>query len=226
MPEALDLTAVAVLGLLVGAAELASRYRDAPKAALYTRPALVYIALNLAASVLALALIHGYGWTFNATGASARWTQVLVAGVGAMALFRSSLFTVRAGDRDIGVGPGSFLQIFRDAADREVDRVRADARGTTVAKRMEGIDYRKAYEGLVPYCLALMQNVPNDEQRRLVDALKLLDGEKIDDAIKVRILGLNLLNVVGPAVLTAAVEALRDELATAIHTLTPPPGPN
>jgi hypothetical protein len=70
------------------------------------------------------------------------------AGVGAMALFRSSLFTVRAGDRDIGVVPGSFLQIFRDAADREVDRVRADARGTTVAKRMEGIDYRKATRAL------------------------------------------------------------------------------
>jgi hypothetical protein len=30
------------------------------------------------------------------------------------------------GDRDIGVGPGRFLQIFRDVSDREV--VRAEAR--------------------------------------------------------------------------------------------------
>jgi len=213
MPEILDMVAVAALGLLVGAAELASRYRDAPFAALYTRPALFYVALNILASVAALALIHGYGWDFGvAKGPGVRWTQVLVAGVGAMALFRSSLFTVRAGDKDIGVGPGSFLQIFRDAADREVDRVRADVRGKTVAKLFVGIDYKKAAEGLGPYCLALMQNVPNEEQRRLVDSLKLLDGEKIDDSIKVRILGLNLLNVVGRPVLTAAVDALRDEL--------------
>ena len=104
MPEVFDFVAVALLGALVGGAELVSRYRDAPHAAVYTRPALVYVALNVTASVLALALIRGYGWTFNATGASQRWTQVLVGGVGAMALFRTSLFMVRAGDRDIGVG--------------------------------------------------------------------------------------------------------------------------
>src|SRR5258708_7826230 len=81
-------------------AELASRYRDATQNALYTRPALLYIALNMAASALALALIRGYGWTFGPTSGSTRWTQVLVAGAGAMALFRTSLFNVRAGDRD------------------------------------------------------------------------------------------------------------------------------
>jgi hypothetical protein len=220
-PELLDFAAVALLGALVGGGELVSRYRDAPQSALYTRPALVYIALNVAASVLALALIRGYGWTFNATGASQRWTQILVAGVGAMALFRTSFFVVRAGDRDIGVGPGSFLQIFRDAADREVDRLRASARGMAVAKLMKGIDYKKAEEGLVPYCLALMQNVPDEEQTKFRRAVDLLTADRdIDDAIKVRILGLHIFNVVGPAVLTAAVEALRGELA---HAAAPPP---
>ena len=47
-----------------------------------------------------------------------------------MALFRTSLFTVRAGDRDVGVGPGSLLQTLRDAVDREVDRARGQARGS------------------------------------------------------------------------------------------------
>jgi hypothetical protein len=220
-PELLDFVAVALLGALVGGGELVSRYRDAPQAALYTWPALIYIALNVIASVLALALIRGYGWTFNATGASQRWTQVLVGGVGAMALFRTSFFMVRAGDRDIGVGPGSFLQIFRDAADRAVDRLRATARGMAVAKLMEGIDYQKAAQGLVPYCLALMQNVPDEEQTKFLRAVELLTADPdIDDAIKVRILGLHIFNVVGPAVLTAAVEALRDELT---HTVELPP---
>ncbi|HXM45228.1 MAG TPA: hypothetical protein VN924_28575 [Bryobacteraceae bacterium] len=212
MSDAWDYVAVAILGLLVGLAELVSRYRDTPQAAIVKIPALVYVGLNVAASILALALIRGYNWTFNTAGASQRWTQMLVAGVGAMAVFRTSLFVVRAGDRDIGVGPGGFLQIFRDAADREVDRLRATARSVNFAKLMKGLDYKKTSEGLVPYCLALMQNVPGEEQQKLQHAVDLLTkDDTCDDAIKVRILGLHLLNVVGPAVLTAAVEALRDE---------------
>ena len=33
-----------------------------------------------------------------------------MAGVSAMAFFWSSLFVVRAGDRDVGVGPSGFLR--------------------------------------------------------------------------------------------------------------------
>ena len=106
----------------------------------------------------------------------------------------------------------------QDAADREVDRLRASARGLQVGKLLEGVDYKKASEGLVPYCLALMQNVPDEEQQKLVHALQLLDEEEIEQAIKVRILGLQLMNVVGPDVLTAAVEALRGEMKVAAAT--------
>jgi hypothetical protein len=210
----IDFAAAALLGILVGLAELVSRYRDAPQSVLYKPPALVYLVLNGAASGLALALIRAYGWTFGAGADTVRWAQLLVAGVGAMALFRTSLFTVRAGDRDIAVGPATFLQIFRDAADREVDRLRARDRSSKVGKLLYGVDYTKASEGLIPYCLTLMQNVPDNEQQKLVQAVKLLDAEPIEPAIKVRILGLLLMNVVGPNVLSAAVDALREQLKT------------
>jgi len=212
MPQAVDYVLVAALGVLAGAAELTSRYRDAPGRALRTVAGVGYVLLNLVGAVVALALTRAWGWTFGASGAGERWVQVLVAGVGAMALFRTSLFTVHAGDRDIGIGPGSFLQIFRDAADRAVDRLRARDRGLRVGRLMDGINYAKACEGLIPYCLALMQNVPDEEQKKLTRAVELLTEERVDDSIKVRILGLLLMNVVGPDVLGAAVDALRDEL--------------
>jgi hypothetical protein len=214
MAVTVDFALAALLGVLVGLAELVSRYRDAPQAALYNRPAVLYLALNGAASGLALALIRAYGWTFGAAADTVRWTRLLVAGVGAMALFRTSLFTVRAGDRDIGVGPALFLQILRDAVDREVDRLRARDRVQQVGKLMDGIDYAKASAGLIPYCLTLMQNVPDDEQQKLVHSVKLLDADTIDPAIKVRILGLFLMNVVGPDVLAEAVGAFREQRKT------------
>jgi hypothetical protein len=104
MPDLVDYLVAALLGALVGGTELVSRYRDAPQSALLSRPAWLYVFLNASASALALWL--------------------------AMALFRTSLFTVRAGDRDVGVGPGSLLQTLRDAVDREVDRARGQARGS------------------------------------------------------------------------------------------------
>ena len=213
----LDYAIVAILGALVGGGELISRYRDAPARALYNVPAFVYIALNVAASLAALAIIRIYGWKFGVSGgdAAVRWAQVGIAGTAAMALFRTSLFTVHAGDRDIGVGPSSFLQIFRDASDRAVDRLRAKARGEKVSQVMTGIAYDKAAQGLPLYCLALMQNVPDEEQVKLSNSLKLLDSDDIDPAIKVRVLGLNLMNVVGPNVLIAAVESLREQMKVA-----------
>ncbi|MGA2072902.1 MAG: hypothetical protein ABSH52_05295 [Terriglobia bacterium] len=211
----LDYAIVAILGALVGSGELVSRYRDAPAGAIHTWPARFYILINIAASIAALFVIHVFNWHFGVTSGDApvRWTQVGIAGTGAMALFRSSLFTVRVGDRDVAVGPISFLQVFRDAADREVDRLRARARSDSVADLMEGIDYRKAIEGLPPYCLALMQNVAAEDQQKMLQALALLDKDPtIDPAIKVRILGLQLMNVVGPNVLSAAVKSLRKQM--------------
>jgi hypothetical protein len=211
----LDYAVVGALGALVGSGELISRYRDAPAGALRTGPALFYIFINVAASAVALFLIRVFDWHFGVTSGEAaiRWTRIGIAGTGAMAVFRTSLFTVHVGDRDIAVGPASFLQIFRDAADRAVDRLRAQARGDRVAKLMEGVDYAKAFEGLPPYCLALMQNVADEDQQKMLQALALLDKDQtIDPAIKVRILGLLLMNVVGPNVLTAAVESLRKQM--------------
>ena len=75
----LDWAAAAVLGGAVGASELISRYKDHPGAAIQSWPAMVYIAINSAASLGALSLIRTNGWF-----GPARWTQILMAGVSAM----------------------------------------------------------------------------------------------------------------------------------------------
>ena len=139
----LDWVAVALIGGIVGTSELISRYKDDPSAAIRSWPARFYIAINAAASMGALGLIHANGWF-----GQARWTQILMAGVSAMAFFRTSLFVVRAGDRDVPVGPSGFLQIYLAAADRAVDRQRAAARSAAVVAAMKGVDYAKAKDAL------------------------------------------------------------------------------
>lgn len=203
----LDWAAVAILGGVVGASELISRYKDHPGAALRIWPAIFYIAINSAASIGALGIIHTAGWL-----GSSRWLQILTAGISAIAFFRTSLFVVRAGERDVGVGPSGFLQIFLAAADRAVDRKRAAARSDAVASVMKGIDFDKALKALPSYCVALMQNVSPEDQQALERALKALDEQPAEPSVKVLILGIELINVVGVDVLTTAVRSLGDQI--------------
>ena len=214
-----DYMAVALLGVLVGVGELVSRYRDEPTRALFARqggliPALLYVTINALAALAALKLIHVFGWTFGGDAAqpSTRYTQVLVAGFGAMALFRSSLFTLRVGGQDVGVGPSSVLQIILDAADRAVDRRRARGRSGEVSRIMRNVSFQRASEVLPSYCLALMQNLSPEDQAELGRQVKALQPAAMDDQMKALLLGLALLNFVGLDVLQSAVDALGDKI--------------
>src|ERR1035437_2563239 len=120
-----------------------------------------------------------------------------MAGVSAMAFFRTSLFVVRAGDRDVPVGPSGFLQIFLGAADRAVDRQRGAARSAAVVAAMKGVDYAKEKDPPPPYCLALMQNISNEDQQELGRALKDLEAGTEEPNVKALLLGIELINVVG-----------------------------
>lgn len=205
-----DYMGVMVLGGLVGFGELVSRYRDDPLSAFKRVAGLTYIALNAAAGAGALAAIRSFGWTFGFEGETAalRLLQILVAGFGAMALFRSSLFVVRAGGQDVAAGPAGFLQVVLDAADRAVDRNQAEERANVVTRLMEAVDFDRAYQALPAYCLALMQNVPPAEQAELAREVARLRGASMTPRAKSLALGLALLNVVGADALKAAVESL------------------
>jgi hypothetical protein len=203
----LDWAAAALLGCVVGASELISRYKDHPWAAIKSWPAIVYIAINGTASVSALGLMQANGWF-----AKSHLTQILMAGVSAMAFFRTSLFVVRAGDRDVAVGPSGFLQIFLTAADREVDRKRASARSKAVADVMKDVDYNEAKGALPEYCLALMQNVADEDQQTLSRALEKLEAQDLETSVKAMLLGIELINVVGVDVLTTAVKSLGEQI--------------
>ena len=205
---------VMLVAALVGIAELIARYRDAPTDVLRRLPAVIYVTINAAAGAVALLVIDEFGWTFGVTQDGAtRITQVAAAGLSAMAILRAAVFTVRVGDVNVGVGPNLLLMVVLDAADRAVDRDRANRRNVLVVEIMDGVDFDKAKKALPSYCLTLMQNVPKEEQRAVAEEVKSL-GKALDLNRTVRTLnlGLALLNVVGEDVLRASVEALGDEI--------------
>lgn len=197
-----------LFGASVGVAELLSRYRDAPSFVLLSAPGIGYILINGLASVAALGAILAFGWTFGATGGAQGVTQVLVAGFGAMTLFRSSLLTVKAGGDDVGIGPSSVLSIMMAASDRSADRLRAADRAGRVHEIMDGVQYAKAETALPTVAVALMQNLSPADVAALSADLAGLKSLTLPDEVKAFLLGLKITNVVSTAVLAAARQSL------------------
>lgn len=203
----------AFLAASVGAAELTTRYRDAPAEVLKLWATWTYIGLNAAAGVAALFVINAFGWTFGASGDATSVARVAAAGIGAMAVFRSTLFSVRVGDVDVDAGPHALLKAILGTLDRAVDRKRAQHRSRVVGEAMKNVDFEKAKQALPADALALMQNVSPEEQRAVGNEVsKLVDAEGLSATVKSRNLGLLLLNVTGEDVLNASVDALSKEI--------------
>jgi hypothetical protein len=214
--ELLEYAVVGAFGGLVGVGELISRYRDAPRSAIFSSPAIGYIAINSLAAFGALFLIFRFDWTFGATGDAILPTQLLVASFGSIALFRTSLFTVRAGNEDVGIGPSSLLTVMLGACDRAVDRVRAKDRGFEVAYVMGDVSFDAAEGPLPAVALALMQNLPEAEIIALsTEVERLRHQENVSDRAKALLLGLAITNRVGIDVLTAAKKSLGPEILRA-----------
>jgi len=205
----------ASLGALVGLGELLSRYRDAARRMLFSPPAVLYMAINAAASGAALGLLSAFEVSFGLPDKSRGLPLllVIVSGLGAMALFRSSFFVVRVADQDVSVGPGSFLQLVLSATDRAVDRIQGAGRGKIAGELTRGISFTKAYQVLPVSCLNLVQGVPAAEQEALSqDIQKLLVNTEIPDSAKAYNLGLLLIQMVGDDVLRTAIQGLGETI--------------
>jgi hypothetical protein len=217
-----DFVYVAALGGAVGAGELFSRYRDRPGDALASLPAAIYVAVNIAASLCALLVIRDFHWTFGITSGpgAVRLVQILVGGFGAMALLRSSLFVVRVGGQDVGVGPGVLLTEVVGAADsmvsRRVIRRGLERRALLAKFALRDMSFDRVRVALPVYILALAGDVPPEDQASLANQIKVLsDSEDLDDHQKVLALGLALIDAFGEDLVVTALKMFGEEISAA-----------
>lgn len=207
---------VAGLGAAVGAVELAGRYRYAPVRAVFTFSAFVYVFINLIAALAAYFILTDGGFTVAWNGDHkndpAKATKdILVASFGAAFVMRSSLFRVKIGDGEVGIGPSAILDTLLLVADRGVDRAEAEERAQEVSRLTIGIHADRVADTLTEYALSLMQNVPLSDRIRIRKEIDDIVASKvINPAVKADVAALTLANIVGLSVLAAAVTALKD----------------
>ncbi|MBS0562002.1 MAG: hypothetical protein JSR21_18300 [Proteobacteria bacterium] len=206
----LNCTQLVLVSLLAGAVaygELISRYRDDPRRLLGNQATALYIAVNISAAIAALALVKLLK-VFDKQSHIALW-EVLLASFGAVAFFRTSLFTARVGGTDIGVGPSTLLKSLLDACDLVINRTQASTRADQVTAIMQGVVFDKAKTALPTLCMTLVEGFPDDQNRQLGEQIAKLDQEgTIAADAKTIVLGGYLIRQFGADVLARAVSTL------------------
>jgi hypothetical protein len=192
---------------LVGFGELVSRYQDRPGRLLGEYATIVYVLVNAVSGLAALDIVIV---THIFEKSDPAWLyQMLLAGFGAVAFFRTSLFTVRIGGTDVGIGPSALLQSLLNAADRMLDRGQAGGRAGDAAEIMRKVDFAKARTALPVLCMIAVQGIPDDVQENVSKQIEAVNARNdITPEAKSIILGIYLIRIVGPDVLERSVEAL------------------
>jgi hypothetical protein len=210
--------AALLFGSLVGASEIASRYRDEPLKAVRSPFGLAYVAINGGLSVLALFFIFHFKSFFGSVSQD-YLTAALAAGFGAAAVMRTRVAVIKGGDgKDVSIGPDYVINVVMGVINTGIDRWRAVRRQEILRANFPKLvqlgDFASAWLYLMTSLLAF-QNLDASTQKTLNDTYNDYQAQKYGDDIKRLGLGFLFLTLVGES----NFEALLDS-AVAIKTKT------
>lgn len=207
-------TLAAAIGMAVGFAEIASRYRDAPVTIAAGKAGSIYLLANGALAAGGLMLLDRYPDAFGVSTTDALF-RATVAGTAAMLVMRSNLFRLKNGDgAEVAVGPALALDSLMAMVNREVDRARATRRLEMVvdrAMRLRAYDFTVSAQFISASMQAFQDLDPADRQR-ITDVLKSLETDlaTLPTMIKYAAVGFELLTVAGDGMFAAVLDAVED----------------
>jgi hypothetical protein len=200
---------------------LLSRYRDTRRIFLSSN-AIIYMTINALASALAYYFLTHYAQNlsiFSSDDDAVKPVEkVLVAGLSAMFVLRSSFFSYKDKDSDkvIEIGLGGIINIFLHNAERKFDQSQSVATLQDIEKIMTDIEFDTMSVDLSAICLSLMENVSADEQKGLAESIdRIKNSQTRIEYTKTLQLGILIARVTGTKLLKAGVDTLKKELAKA-----------
>jgi hypothetical protein len=195
-----------LIGCMAATAELLSRYKKIRQ--IVAVPASwVYLAINGVASCCGYYIVAKYEIAKDNPV-----FQVLIAGTSALVILRSSVASIKIGDKQTDIGVASILQVFLNTADRAFDQTRSESELSEVEKIMSGIDFEKAKLALPTTCFTIMKNVPEAEQKLISEEVNNLSKANLDDATKSLNLGIILTGMTDLRLLKKAVAVLQKSI--------------
>ncbi|EGQ7762832.1 hypothetical protein ABRZ80_05245 [Vibrio vulnificus] len=216
--DTIDYVSTWLFGCLLASIELSSKYKDDPASVLSSSPGVLYLGINGLICVLGLYLMYTFGLGVEVDDSlpllAQRTMDVLQASLSSFFVMRSS-FLKLGHNSQIDLGLNAVLKKLLEIVDREVDRVRAVKRSRDITVLFEDVCHTNT-KHVFSLCLNVMQNVSIEEAaeiQRKLDELESVIGTSDKSIMDLNMMqlaiGLELYNIVGISVLTAAVQDLK-----------------
>ena len=188
-----------VFGALVGLSEILSRYRDEPLLATATMSGMSYLAINGTISAIAFGILRKYPDQIFSGLKNDLLMSAVVAGFGAMVIFRSKLFTFKSSDgKEYPIGPSIVLDTILKMIDSKIDRRRATERQTRVFSKMFGINDFSKTADYIEASLLSFQNLSQDDKTQIISVItEYRTLTKWPDSLKSLALGFAFLTIAG-----------------------------
>lgn len=216
-----------LFGVFVGLSEILSHYRDEPLRAAATSAGLAYLVLNGLFSLSAFAVLRIYPDKIFPALANDYLMTSVVAGFGAMAVFRSKLFTFHTGDgKDIPIGPAIVLDTIFRTIDSKIDRRRATERQEKVFDAMIGIHDFNSTASYIEASLSSFQNLSQEDKAQITGVID--QYRKVPnwpDTLKSMSLGFAFLNIAGEENFDQVIDNLKRFIADQKSSGGPPAAP-
>lgn len=200
-----------IFGASVGAAEIASRYRDEPFLAIISAPGRTYLAFNATISLAAFCLLARYPRLFGLDSEPRDFLIMsVVAGFGSMVVMRSKLFNFKNDKGDtFAVGPDAVINSLLSSVDRNVDRYRSFDRQSLVFNETAKIKSPEAAPIFIETFLASYQNLSEDEKTAFSKVIEgVLKRQDLPAQLKLMAIGFGFLNISGETNFKALMDLL------------------
>lgn len=188
-----------IFGVSVGLSEILSHYRDEPMAAAATVFGMAYLLLNGLLALGAFAVLRRYPAQIFPAVKDDYFLTAVFAGFGAMAVFRSKLFTYRTDDgKDIAIGPSIVLETIFKTIDAKIDRRRATARQVRIFDQLHEIRDFNAMANYIEASLFSFQNLSQEDKGQIKTILDQYRAMTTwPDTLKCMGVGFAFLNIAG-----------------------------
>lgn len=185
-----------ILSLLLGLAELFSKFQDEPFLVVRSKTAWAYVLLNVLISLAAFyMIIHskllGTAQTMDMMEAS------FMAGLGSAVLMRSKFLKINVRGKEAAIGPEMIINVFLETLERQIDRERALTRKTLVEQCMKDIDFERSWEYVITTIQGARQTASPEIIRELVDNVEKIRQFPTDPVDKSYALGYLVLDAMG-----------------------------
>lgn len=214
-----DYIYVFIIGVILSAIELGSRYKDEPISVMTCFPGAFYLAINGLICCLGLFLINTFGThepiektmkIANVNDFSIHVANILYASLGSFFVMRSSFLKLGSDNSQsqVDLGLNIILKKMIDMIDRQVDRDQARRRSKDITRILKNVSYDLLSSRIHPFCLQVMQNIPEVEIETLFRDLKEISSSDDCDESKKMAIGLQIYNIVGTKLFSSIVEDL------------------